>query len=750
MDIETFETVVIGSGFGGTISTISLLNKFNHDNSLNNTDKRICVLERGQWWLSHELNYTPPDKRKDQPTMREYLDDNKRPFHFWPYPDTVRGMIEIASASRIISRVGLYDYRILGNVHVIAASGVGGGSLVYSNVTLEPPHDVFVDWPTQLNPDDALDKKFSYRKVYGDRGSLYANNSLDFDKSVDIDTEIIDYFDIARNFIGVNKITTNSSLTKNKLEKTKVFQEAGQDLLVNGDTSIINTKKDDNGKPIGDFDADLSITDISAGTFGFNSSNMKNSHPWISEINKYSSKIQANDCQRQGRCNLGCIPGARHTLSKRFFDVLNAQTNNSNTLDIKELCDVYDIEFSEEDREYKLSYFQYDRTTENKVQKQIISKILIISAGSLGSTELLLKCKGRGHLQLSDRIGKNFYTNGDLFAYMNLKDKRIDITRGPINTSHILFKSPTGGNAYYTIEDTTIPKIVAPLFAKILELNSTAQSLNLGNIVNFLISHLLLLPGFNLGTLTGILSSNPLQGLISLFTMIWNNNNIRNFLNQNLKHITPADNHTRKFLEGLLSLITADPNDEFASPEERMSKFFVFSCMGQGENPGTLKLKPNWQDMENNNDPGEKLSVDWSANDNNKVFANIMTGVKHLAGQIEQGGENRVSTPLWDLNNPQKSTSVVLHPLGGCSMGEDVNEGVVNSYGNVFWNDGSADKKKTYPKLYVVDGSIIPHPVGVNPSLTISAISFRAAKQILLDISETPISQQEAFSFLPK
>jgi hypothetical protein len=303
---------------------------------------------------------------------------------------------------------------------------------------------------------------------------------------------------------------------------------------------------------------------------------------------------------------------------------------------------------------------------------------------------------------------------------------------------------------YYTIEDTTIPKIVAPLFAKILELNSNLQSINLSNIITFLTTNLSALPGFDLATLSTLLSLNPLQFLTKTFTMVWNNTNIRNFLRQNLKSLSPTDNSTRKFLEVLLNSVTSDIKDQFASPEERMSKFFVFSCMGRGEKPGSLKLKPDWQSMETTDDPGEKLSVNWSANDNNSVFSNIIVGVKHLAGKIEQGGESRVFTPLWNVNNPQKSTSVVLHPLGGCNMGEDLESGVVNSYGQVFWNDGSADKKKVYPKLYAVDGSIVPEPLGVNPSLTISALSFRATKQILRDISAVPLGPEEENKFLPK
>jgi len=35
-----------------------------------------------------------------------------------------------------------------------------------------------------------------------------------------------------------------------------------------------------------------------------------------------------------------------------------------------------------------------------------------------------------------------------------------------------------------------------------------------------------------------------------------------------------------------------------------------------------------------------------------------------------------------------------------------------------------------YKDLYVIDGSIIPSPLGVNTSLIISALAFRTAEQI--------------------
>lgn len=59
------------------------------------------------------------------------------------------------------------------------------------------------------------------------------------------------------------------------------------------------------------------------------------------------------------------------------------------------------------------------------------------------------------------------------------------------------------------------------------------------------------------------------------------------------------------------------------------------------------------------------------------------------------------------------NTSSTAHILGGCPMGADITEGVVNPEFKVFG----------YPDMYVLDGSIVPCNLGVNPSLTITTLS---------------------------
>ena len=679
---EKFEAVVVGSGFGGTILALSLANRFEHDNSINNTDKKVCVLERGQWWLTHEMNYTPKEKRKTSPNMREYLEDNNRPYHFWAHPDSVKGVLELLSFARGLSKTGLYDLRILGNVSVICASGLGGGTLIYSNVTIAPHASVYKDWPTQST-----------------------------------ERKLEDYFEIAKAFIGVNKITTTSGLSNNKLEKTRVFQEAGQALIDEGEKSIVNIKNE-SGRITGDFDLDLSITDVPGGLF--------DSQPPPEEEIKRLLK-QSNVCQRQGRCVLGCIPLSRHIFGKKLVDAMNPKPPaKPKPLEIRELSEVYDIEFKDEDEyRYLISYFQYDPATEERKTKKMRAKTLIIAAGTLGSNELLMKCKERGHLKLSEMLGKTFFTNGDILGYMTLTNRRIDITRGPINTAHIAFKTDDKDFAY-TIEDSTIPKMVAPAFATVLELHAGLEGNIGGGFWKKLFQDLNLLRRF--GATSLLFKGISLREQVNLFSKAWRDDAVRKVLIDILKNRPIRDEKTRMFLERLLTFATTDYTDPYASPEERMSRFYVFSCMGRGEKAGVLKLKQEWKEMENRNDPGEKLFLEWSAEENNRVFKEILEGMKKIAGKIEK--DSKVFTPLWKFDEPDRSASVVLHPLGGCTMGESVEKGVVDSYGQVFWNDGSSDKKRVYPDLYVIDGSILPETVGVNPSLTIAAVAFRAAEKI--------------------
>jgi hypothetical protein len=63
---------------------------------------------------------------------------------------------------------------------------------------------------------------------------------------------------------------------------------------------------------------------------------------------------------------------------------------------------------------------------------------------------------------------------------------------------------------------------------------------------------------------------------------------------------------------------------------------------------------------------------------------------------------------------------VSYHPLGTCRMGRDPRTSVI----------GPDHETHDVPGLFIVDGSAVPTPVGVNPQITIMAMATRAAEII--------------------
>jgi cholesterol oxidase len=111
---------------------------------------------------------------------------------------------------------------------------------------------------------------------------------------------------------------------------------------------------------------------------------------------------------------------------------------------------------------------------------------------------------------------------------------------------------------------------------------------------------------------------------------------------------------------------------------------------------------------------GDLLECDWARKKSQAYFDRV----RRVGDAIAKALNGKyVDTPSYRYLHQV----LTAHPLGGCPMGFTANDGLVNSYGEVFG----------YPGLYVIDGSVMPGPVGPNPSLTIAAISDRAADHII-------------------
>ena len=114
-----FDVAIIGSGFGGSIAALRLVEK----------GYRVLVIEAGRRYADHEFAKTSFDLKK---------------FLFFP---------------RLGMR-GIQRIDFLKNVMVMSGAGVGGGSLVYANTLYRPPAEFFTtgswagiaDWQKTLAP----------------------------------------------------------------------------------------------------------------------------------------------------------------------------------------------------------------------------------------------------------------------------------------------------------------------------------------------------------------------------------------------------------------------------------------------------------------------------------------------------------------------------------------------------------------------------------------------------------------------
>jgi cholesterol oxidase len=101
---------------------------------------------------------------------------------------------------------------------------------------------------------------------------------------------------------------------------------------------------------------------------------------------------------------------------------------------------------------------------------------------------------------------------------------------------------------------------------------------------------------------------------------------------------------------------------------------------------------------------------------NDKVPAYIGIGqevMRHYAKKVN-------GTPMNAITEVALNMSTTAHIIGGCPMGKTKEEGVVDEYFRAFG----------YNNMYIVDGSIIPSNLGVNPSLSITALAEYAMHHV--------------------
>lgn len=134
MPSHRFDAIIVGSGFGGSVCAARLAEK----------GMRVLVLERGPWWGPLNRHRPVHDRRefpRGLPGIRKLLRNirlagKQRCSEWSPYVD------------------GLLELHRFDHTTFLTASGVGGGSHIYTSIMEEPPAEFFDAYPEEITGEE--------------------------------------------------------------------------------------------------------------------------------------------------------------------------------------------------------------------------------------------------------------------------------------------------------------------------------------------------------------------------------------------------------------------------------------------------------------------------------------------------------------------------------------------------------------------------------------------------------------------
>src|SRR4051794_4185340 len=335
---EHFDTVVVGSGFGGSVSTYRMAE----------AGQRVLLLERGK-------PYPPGSFPRSPRAMARNL---------W---DPGNGLL------------GMFDVWAFQGLEALVSSGLGGGSLIYANVLLRKDEKWFVDeplpnggyerWPIQRN-----DLEPHYDRVE----RMMDAQRFPFDVPPYRDTPKTNAMRQAAAGLGLEWQLPPLAVS---------FASPGQPPIP--------------GAPLHEPDGE-------------------NLH-----------HRPRRTCRLCGECDIGCNDGAKNTLDLTYLS--RAVQHGAQ---IRTLCEARRID-PLDGGGYSVTYREYDEAGERPpAECRVTAKRLIIAAGTLGSTYLLLRNRA-GLPRLSAALGTRFSGNGDLLTFLRNARRPLDPECGPVITSAI-------------------------------------------------------------------------------------------------------------------------------------------------------------------------------------------------------------------------------------------------------------------------------------------------------------------------
>ncbi|MBI3373149.1 MAG: GMC family oxidoreductase [Betaproteobacteria bacterium] len=348
-----FDVVVIGSGFGGAISACRLAE----------AGYKVLVLERGRRWDKHSYPRKPGD-------MWLWSHDAPEKCHGW------------------------LDLRVFPHMSVAAGAAVGGGSLIYANISCEAPPSAFENqWPPEI--------------TYN---------------------ELKPHYDTVAKFMNVQKVPANQWTERMRLMKEGAEKIGAGDRFRQVDLAV-------------SFDKDWTYAQTDP-------HNENKSNRFIN-----AQGVEQGTCVHLGNCDIGCDVDAKNTLDRNYIPW--AEKHGAQMRALHLVTNVEPVAGG-----YKVSYDQLKDGT--RVAGSQTARIVVIAAGSLGSTELLLRCREitRGLPDVSPFLGRNWSSNGDFLTPALYSHRDVSPSRGPTITCAIDFLDRSVAGQSFWVQDGGLPNLL--------------------------------------------------------------------------------------------------------------------------------------------------------------------------------------------------------------------------------------------------------------------------------------------------
>ena len=324
--MKTYDYIIIGSGFGGSVSAMRLTEK----------GYSVLVIERGK-------RFRDEDFPKTNWNLSKYL---------WLPKLRLFGFFEMSFMNGLLALHG---------------SGVGGGSLTYGNVLMEPSDELFEGW-----------------------------------QSADWKKLLAPHYATAKKMLGV---TRNPKLWAADKELQQIAGELGYAESFHAtDVGVFFGEEGHEGETVPD--------------------------PFFD-----GSGPERAGCIHCGGCMVGCRNNAKNMLTKNYLYL--AEKNSAEILPEAKVVDIQPVaDVNSAGARYRIIYRSSTSLVKRK-QAEIHARNVIISAGALGTMELLFKCRDETQSlpKISQRLGDQVRTNSENIMGVTVRDKEVNYSEGIAITS---------------------------------------------------------------------------------------------------------------------------------------------------------------------------------------------------------------------------------------------------------------------------------------------------------------------------